>query len=93
MLHKAHIFQSPRIEDIRAVIVACPWCHGTSHRLKMGGIERPKITVENLLWAKHRFDEEHYDRVFLRRYSVAELPAVAPPSSIYLAEYRERRGR
>ena len=95
LIHRAHIVSKPRALDRRAAVLLCPVCHGISHGARFGlkSLPRlPALTVANLLWLKHRFDSDFYDRAFLQRHCVGNLPQRSRPGSIYFREIVSRRG-
>lgn len=60
-LQRAHIVQSPRIEDRRVVILSCPLCHHAGiHGERIVTSERdgqwPRLELEHLLWIKLKHD-------------------------------------
>lgn len=91
MLHRAHVTSSPRVEDVRIVVILCPFCHGVAHGIRFAGNERPKLTVGNLLYLKRLRDPENFDREFLQRYSVQILPRAVRPPLVFRLEYHRRR--
>jgi len=74
-LQKAHVVNSPRVEDVRAVVIQCPLCHSMEHGHRYPEFAHvPKLTIANLLWLKLKYDPTRYDRTFLQRYCLGKLP-------------------
>ena len=96
-IHRAHIAAKPRRQDRRAVVLLCPLCHlGGYHGERIITCERdgqwPKLLREHLLWLKHAFDPEYYDRQFLQSNTVSLLPLMHKPPIVYLDSYAMLRG-
>lgn len=91
-IERAHVVNSPRVEDRRAVILLCSLCHQISHGEHFADLKPlpPKIKVAHMLWLKHHFDKEFYDRAWLQRHSVRILPRLLIPRQYYRKQYRER---
>ncbi len=94
LIERAHIVNKPRVEDRRAVILLCSWCHKVQHgeQLVLPGVKPSDLrpSLSNMLWLKKYFDPEYYDWNWLNRHSVGQLPA-ARCSRIALANYCSRR--
>jgi hypothetical protein len=92
-LDRAHIVHSPRVEDVRLIVLLCRLCHGRfsgAHIVGCNGHDWPKLTIANLLWLKRKFDPANYDRAFLQDFSIQRLPRAIKPPAVYLTEYRGR---
>ena len=74
-LHRAHVVSITRVEDVRAVVILCPLCHGMAHGNHYVEFAHvPRLTTANLLWLKLKYDPTRYDRTFLQRYCLGKLP-------------------
>lgn len=92
-LHRAHIVNQTRLEDVKCVIILCPLCHGLSHNERYAAApDAVRLTVANLLWLKRVFDPENYDRKFLQDHAVQKLPRAARPPKYYADQYVARTG-
>ena len=90
ILHRAHIASTPRNEDPRVIVIACPWCHGIRHGTRFAAEKRPPITLANMLWAKEVHDAANYCPEFMQHFAVKRLPTPEAPHELYLAEYKRR---
>jgi hypothetical protein len=94
LVERAHIVAFPRVEDRRAVILLCSWCHKVQHgeQLVLPGMAQMKLvpTVANMLWLKLNFDPDYYDLEWLRDHSISRLPR-ATCSRRALKNYSQRR--
>ena len=93
---RAHIVNKIRVEHPKAVILLCRMCHERSRMARFPqceGHDWPKLTLENFLWLKRRFDPENYDRWFLKGFIVGVyLPRAAQLPMVYQRAYQKRRG-
>jgi hypothetical protein len=94
-IERAHIVSSPRLEDVRLIVLLDTICHKVSggERLVVNGNPwpLPKLTRANLIYLKERFDPENFAPDFMERFSVKRLPTAEAPDAIYTTEYRTRR--
>lgn len=95
-LENSHILRGPaRRHDRRALTRQCKLCHDLSGgaTVRVNREPLPVITLENLLWAKERFDPEFYDPDYLSSIGVKKhVPDPVPPANVYL-ECLTARGR
>lgn len=87
LIERAHIVNKPRVEDRRVCVLLCTRCHQRSH-----GLSGPKISLENMLWLKMKFDPVFYHRAFLGRYCVGNLPRAKKMPAYFVNVYKLRRG-
>lgn len=87
LIERAHIVNKPRVEDRRVCILLCTRCHQRSH-----GLSAPTITQAHMVWLKHKFDPDHYDRAFMQQYSVGALPRAQKVPAYFVNVYKLRRG-
>lgn len=92
LICRAHIVSSPRVRDVRAVVLLCSRCHERSHGARFPAEPVPEITRANLLWWKKIRDPDRFDPEFLARFAIGRLPAPEPPADWYVEEYCTRRG-
>lgn len=91
VIERSHIVSKPRIDDRRVAALLCSGCHKTSHGERIAGWTMPKLSLANLLWLKKRFDPAYYNRQFMRRYSVGNLPSAMRITARFREEYASRR--
>lgn len=89
---RAHIVSSPRICDVRAVVLLCSRCHERSHGARFPDEPTPEILRSHLLWWKRERDPTRFDPAFLARYAIGRIPDPTPPENWYRTEYCRRRG-
>ena len=91
-IQRAHVAHSPRVRDVRAIVLLCPVCHARAHREFFSAIpDAPPLTQANLLWIKRTRDPRRYDRKFLARLVVGRLPIARRPPDWYGDQYCTRR--
>ena len=83
-LERAHIVNKSRVEDRRAVVIACTCCHnlldGAKHPRHVDVFGKPiAFRRPHALWLKKALDPEYYDRAFLQAHHVGVLPRAKPP--------------
>lgn len=96
LIERAHVVSSPRRIDRRAVVLMCSLCHKISHGLDIvlpGEVVLPAASVAAMLWLKKEFDACFYDRQFLAKNCIGQLPNASFPSTVVSAQYLARRQR
>lgn len=95
LIERAHIFNNPRRNDRRAVVLLCSWCHKLQHgeQLVLPGVRVASIapTPANMMWLKKEFDRPWYDREFLATCKIGRLPIAQRPLLEVLENHRSRR--
>jgi len=88
-----------RIDDRRAVILACPRCHdchvSNSDRFPsktICGKEYPTVDERHFLWVKRDVDPESYDPGFLQSFWIGNLPEPERPPEFWCVEYLKATG-
>jgi hypothetical protein len=88
VIHRAHIVNQPRLEDVRVVNLLCPLCH-LAQDLATGqevypGDDRPKLELAEMMWIKKKIDPKNFDREILQACSIRKLPRIRKPKQWYI---------
>lgn len=83
-----------RVDDRRAVILACPRCHDLhvtdSEKFPfktIGGQKYPTVSEKHFLWIKRDVDPEYYSPDYLRQIWIGVLPEPEKPPEFWNREY------
>lgn len=87
LIERSHVVHKPRLEDPRVIVLLCSGDHRTSHGERFPQWTLPRLTLENLLWLKLRFDPERFDPELLQRCSVPRVPEPVPLPDVFIQEY------
>lgn len=80
--------------DRRNLARLCTMCHDLSHgsTIRHNGRPLPQLKLRHVLWLKHKFDREHYDRRFLRSLRPKIMPPAQEPPRFFRQQFEQYRG-
>lgn len=95
LIERAHIVNNPRVKDRRVCVLLCSLCHKVQHGeqlvlLGMQSLVAP--TLAELLWLKSQRDKKYYNRTYMQRFSIRQLPRARAPREEVLRAYWARVG-